>query len=197
VEKHTSSITIKNVPNNDQLRRLKMKTRMLFVLFSVLLISMLATTVVLAEGPVVHEVSVGGPDACEGFGLKPGCDKNFSLSALAYDDGSASGQWTDRWGGGLGGFHADIDCLVVDGNTAWVSGVVTQGVYRDPETGEEFDLAGLAVGTMVRDNGTSANDPADQISYSAFEIDGPPYDVCTAMSEYPLFDAPQGQVKVK
>jgi len=173
-----------------------MKTRML-AFFSILLTSMLATTVVLADSSIIHKVSVGGPDACEGFELEPGCDKNFSLSALAYDDGSASGQWIDRWGGGLGGFHTDIDCLVVDGNTAWVSGVVTQGVYRDPETGEEFDLAGLAVGTMVRDNGTSANDPADQISYSAFEIDGPPYDVCTAMSEYPLFDAPQGQVIVK
>ena len=167
-----------------------MKTRMFYVVFSVLLISVLATTTALAEGPILHSVSVGSPDFC------PGCDKSFSLSAREYADGSVSGQWTDRFSGGLGGFHAVIDCLVVEGNTAWVSGVATKGYYRNPETEEVLNLAGLAVGTMVRDNGNSANDPDDQISYSVFELDEP-FAVCTEKPDYPLFDVLQAQVKVK
>ena len=123
-------------------------------------------------------------------------ENTFSLSAREYADGSVSGQWTDRFSGGLGGFQAVIDCLVVDGNVAWVSGVATQGYFRNPETGEVIDLAGLAVGTVVRDNGASENDPADQISYSIFELDEP-FAICTEKPDYPLFDVPQGQVKVE
>ena len=172
-----------------------MKTRMLTVVLSVLLISMLATTVVSAGGPKTHSVSVGGPDFCAGFDLSPGCDKNFSLVAKEKADVSVAGQWTDRWGGGYGGFHAVIDCLVVDGNDAWISGVITQGVFHDlDDTGEDFDLAGLPVSTMVRDNGTSAKDPPDQISYAWVGDDA--FD-CNAQPEVDLIDAPQGQVKVK
>jgi hypothetical protein len=49
---------------------------------------------------------------------------------------------------------------------------------------------------MVRDNGASANDPADQISYSVFKLDEP-FALCTEKPDYLLFDVPQGQVKVK
>ena len=146
-----------------------------------------------ATGPVVHQVNAGGPDACVFFGfLHPGCDGNFSLVAHEYADGSVSGQYTDRFAQG-DGFHAVIDCVSVVGNDAWVSGVITQGTFTDPDTGEEFDLAGLPVATRVRDNGTSANDPADQISFS-FLGDPTP---CTEHAPYQLFDAPEGQVRVR
>jgi hypothetical protein len=92
--------------------------------------------------------------------------------------------------------HPVIDCLVVEGNVAWVSGVATKGFYYNPETEDYIDLDGLAVGTMVRDNGASANDPADPISYSVFELDEP-FALCAEKSDYPLFDVPQGQVKAK
>jgi len=52
------------------------------------------------------------------------------------------------------------------------------------------------IGTVVRDNGASENDPADQISYSVFELDEP-FALCTEKPDYPLFDVPQGQVKVE
>ena len=135
------------------------------------------------SSPIVHRVSVGGPDACTGLGGKPGCDANFSILAIQFADGTVRGQYIDRFAQG-GGFHAVVDCLNVVGNDAWISGVVTQP--------KEF--AGVPVITRVRDNGTSANDPPDQISFS-FAFD--PRSCSTAPQDLPLFDAPEGQVKVE
>ena len=136
------------------------------------------------RGPLVSQVSVGSPDACEAFGAPTGCDANYSLVANEYADGSVTGEWTDQFGHGNGGFHATIDCLSVDGNEAWVSGVVTY-----PK-----DFAGLPVGARVADNGTSKNDPADQISFSFFGGDAPS---CTEQPDYGLFDLTNGQVIVR
>jgi hypothetical protein len=109
-----------------------------------------------AQGPIVHRVSVGGPDVCSDpqFGLKPGCDANFSLIAIERADGSVTGQWTDQYGP-ADGLHAEIDCLLVQvtpGRTtleAWVGGVVTRPAGQ----------AGHRIIARMRDNGTSANDP--------------------------------------
>jgi hypothetical protein len=156
-------------------------------------VALVLTTMAWATGPVVHTVSAGGPDACVAFGAEhPGCDGNFSLTAIQYADGSVSGQYTDRFARG-DGFHAVIDCLVVEGNQAWVSGVITQGTFTDPDTGEVFDLAGLYVWTTVVDNGTSANDPVDEISFSFIDVVPTP---CTETPDAPLLAAPEGQVTV-
>jgi hypothetical protein len=156
------------------------------VLTMAVALALMLTTMASAASPVVHRVSAGGPDACIAFGFEhPGCDGNFSLHATQYADGSVKGQYTDRFARG-NGFHAVIDCLSVVGNDAWVSGVITSGTF------DGIDLAGLPVATRVRDNGTSANDPADQISFS-FLGDATP---CTVNVPYPLLDTPQGQVKV-
>ena len=155
--------------------------------------ALVLTTVAFATGPVMHRVSVGSPDACVAFGAAhPGCDGNFSLTAIEYTDGSVSGQYTDRFANG-DGFHAVVDCLVVEGNRAWISGVITSGRFTDPDTGEVFDLAGLYVFTSVQDNGTSANDPPDQISLSFIDFEPIP---CTEKFDVDLLDAPEGQVKV-
>ena len=160
-----------------------------------LVLALLLATTASAGGPVVHHVSVGSPDACIAFGAEhPGCDGNFSLTATISADGSMSGQYTDRFARG-DGFHAVIDCVSVLGNEAWVSGVITHGRFTDPDTGEVFDLTGLPIATRVRDNGTSANDPADQISFSVI---GEGFAVpCTDHPDYPLFDTPQGQVVIE
>ncbi len=139
-------------------------------------------------GRVIHRVSVGGPDVCEALGTTPGCDKNFSLVALEGANG-VKGQWTDRFSQatGGGGIHVTVNCLVVDGNEAWISGV------------DDNAPGGFAEWTtMVRDNGTSANDPADQIGFSvpsAFVGD------CNTQFDFEgnglLNDAPQGQVSVR
>ena len=115
---------------------------------------------------VVNQIHVGSSDLCAAFGLNPGCDKNFSLSAIKFADGSVRGQYTDRFGGGGGqGFHATIDCLHVEdygfAKVAWVSGVIQKGL-----TGTD-DLAGQPVRTAAIDWGTSAqDDPSDFISFS-------------------------------
>jgi len=155
---------------------------------TIVLALVLATTAS-AGGRVAHRVSAGGPDACVAFGFEhPGCDANFSLVGIVYADGSMSGQYTDRFANG-NGFHAVIDCVSVVGNEAWVSGVITSGTF------DGFDLTGLPVATRVRDNGTTANDPADQISFSwigeGFALP------CTDQPPYDLFDAPEGQVVVR
>jgi hypothetical protein len=147
-----------------------------------------ATMAWAAGGPVVHHVSVGTPDACIALGFEhPGCDADFSLVANQYADGSVSGQYSDRFANGSG-FHAVVDCLAISGNDAWVSGVITQGRIGD------VDLAGLEVLTRVRDNGTSANDPPDQISFSFIDTVLPD---CTEQPDLQLLDVPQGQVVVR
>ncbi|SRR6266550_8974556 len=141
-----------------------------------------------AKGPVIHHVSAGGPDACEAINgppSHPGCNGNFSLVANVYADGSVSGQYTDQFGHGDGGFHAVVDCVYIVGNIAWVSGVIKEGNLGTT------DLAGVPVLTAVQDNGKSANDPPDRISYSFFTTTR-----CTSHVSLPLFDAPEGQVTV-
>ena len=131
---------------------------------------------------VVHRVTAGGPDVCTGLGAKPGCDANYSLVALQRANGSVSGLWHDQFSQPFGGVHVTVNCLLVAGNEAWISGLDRDGV--------EFT-------TMVRDNGTSANDPPDQIGFtipSVFIGD------CNAQFDFEgngiLFDAPQGQTVV-
>jgi hypothetical protein len=135
-----------------------------------------------AKSPIVHKVSAGGPDACIALGAAhPGCNGNYSLVAKQFADGSVSGQYTDQFGHGNGGFHAVIDCLSVVGNTAWIGGVVTSGTFG----------LGQRVVTEIQDNGTSAKDPPDRISYSYLSN----ISCTTHFNGAPLY-VTQGQVKV-
>jgi hypothetical protein len=138
-----------------------------------------------APAAVVHRVTVGGSDLCQAFGLPPGCDANFSMVASELADGRVKGQWQDTWfGRGVAAvpIHVTIDCIKVVGNEAWVSGVVTGGVFN-----------GVPVITRVVDNGTSQNDPPDQISFIFEDTFGG----CEATPDLPLFDIDTGQVKVE
>ncbi len=137
---------------------------------------------------VEHRVTVGGPDLCDELGLKPGCDANFSLDALQMADGSVKGQYHDQFSfGGLDGYgiHVAVNCLNVAGSQAWVSGVITQSRIAS--------WVGLDAVTRVEDNGRSANDPPDQISFSSI---GTGID-CHDPPGLPLFPVPQGQVVVR
>ena len=167
------------------------KTVLLLVL--VLLVALIAAIPALGARPG-HSVHVGGPDVCAAFGLPPGCDANHSLVAIEHADGSVTGQWTDQFGFGNGGFHAVIDCLEVDGSEAWVSGWITHETISG-----DGSLVGEPVSGRMRDNGTSANDPADQISFSHIGEDGGdhPHGTCDEQPDYEQLDMPQGQVKVR
>jgi hypothetical protein len=152
----------------------------LAALVAVLLLSTAPATF---AGGVTHRVSAGGPDSCQALGARPGCDANFSLSAIQYANGSVTGKFTDRFGR-FGGIHGVIDCLSVVGNEAWASGVVTSGL--------DF-VVGLPYSVRLRDSGTSANQPPDQFSFG--HVDGSAIP-CTAHPDYELLDAPDGQVTV-
>lgn len=116
---------------------------------------------------VVHRVSVGGHDADINPVIGIRADKNFSLIAIEHGDGSVTGQWIDIFGKDLdgnpaGGVHIDVDCLSVVGNQATIGGVITNG------TSQGVDVTGQRALTRVWDNGKSANDPPDEISFSYF-----------------------------
>ena len=130
---------------------------------------------------ILHRASLGSHD----FGiLKPGTDANDSFIAIQYADGSVEGQWTDQFGHGNGGLHIAVNCLEVDGNQAWISGVVTKSSFEED--------VGLTAATRVVDNGTSANDPPDQMAFTRLD---PPFD-CHDRRPMLLFDLAGGQVKV-
>jgi len=143
---------------------------------------------------VIHHVSVGGADACEAFGLPPGCDGNFSLVANMKANGNVRGQWQDTFAGGGEGIHVAIDCMKIIGNGAIVGGVITHG------TSGGVDVSGQYAITAVVDNGTSANDPDDQISFSYFPaIDVFGTEDCSelTLNDFALLNLTTGQVKVK
>ncbi len=115
-----------------------------------------APVALVGQSPIVHRVSVGGPDICTSLGAGPGCDGNFSLLAIQYANGRVTGQLIDQYGS-AGGLHAVVDCLKVQeipervpvALEAWVGGVVTRPTHQ----------AGHRVIAWMRDNGTSTNDP--------------------------------------
>lgn len=140
-------------------------------------------------GPVIHHVTIGGPDVCSGFGAKPGCDANFSLVANQYADGSVSGMWVDRFSQNFGGGGATVavNCLAVEGNVAWIGGVVTKPEWN----------AGTPALVRARDLGSSANEPADRFltlyDPAFFGVSAN----CLDEEFIPLLDAPQGQVVIR
>lgn len=132
---------------------------------------------------VVHRATVGGHDA-DLFG---NTDANFSLVAIEHGNGDVKGQWTDQFGQGEGGIHVTVNCLLVVGNLAWVSGIIKSGNVGG------VDVTGLPAITRVADFGTSKHDPPDAISFS-FIGDPTP---CTAAPPLPLLPMTDGQVKVE
>jgi len=149
---------------------------------SITLALLLLASAARADG-VLHHVSVGGPDQDP----TNHTDANFSLVAIQYGDGSVKGEWTDQFGQGQGGIHVQINCLFVQGNEAWVSGIISSGSFNGA------DLSGLPVVTRVQDNGKSANDPPDAISFSFIGNATP----CTATPNLPLSPMTDGQVTVR
>ena len=160
-----------------------------------------AALVLAATGPaaaagIVHSVHVGSPDLCTFGGEQPGCDGNWSVTALQFDDGTVKGEFIDRWARGVG-VKGKVDCLIVDGNRAWLSGTgyfyengkVTEGVFA----------------VSAKDNGVSVNDTPDLISFTVIGPAGVVPD-CTLWHMY--FQAgydlelrvhllPEGQVTIR
>jgi hypothetical protein len=133
---------------------------------------------------VVNRVSVGGSDQ----DATNNTDANFSLIAIETSDGSISGEWSDQFGQGQGGVQVDVNCLRVVGNQAWIGGIIRSG-----STGVGgVDLSGLPALTRVADNGTSASEAPDQISFTFIGLAVQ----CTALPNLPLLAMTGGQVTV-
>ena len=101
-----------------------------------------------------------------------------------------SGQWEDQFGpgnGAEGGYHIAVDCVSVLGNRAWIGGVITKA-----PAARQADIGTRAL-TSVEDNGTSANDPPDKISYTYSGLST--FFQCQHFS-IPLFPLSGGEVKV-
>ncbi|MTB49950.1 hypothetical protein [Lewinella sp. W8] len=140
------------------------------------------------SGRIIHRVSVGSPDACEALGQPQGCDANFSLIALMHADGTVKGQYHDQFSSGNGGVHVDVDCLIVDGNRAIIGGVIKKGPAEGPYQ------VGTRVVTSVWDNGTSANDDPDAISFT-YSVPGS-CDVY-ANAQFAVLPLTAGQVSIR
>lgn len=143
---------------------------------------MFGVSIEAAAAGVLHTVHAGGSDVCDALGKKPGCDANLSLTAILYDDGSATGQLTDRYSveNGGGGVQGQINCVAVEAygswTLAWVSGVVKGGSAGD--IGQPFlmgliDTNGLGLGSF------------DVVSFPLIGIDQP----CTDESAFVFADS--------
>jgi hypothetical protein len=135
-------------------------------------------------------VTVGSADIDfpPGEGSPPNNDKNLSLIARLGCDGTVTGKLTDAWvSANNTAVHATVDCLVIEGNDAWMSGFVTKAT---PTTIGDF--AGTPFSIRVRDNGTTANDPPDQVGF--LELFGDAID-CMEKPDHELFDL-HGQVQI-
>ena len=82
--------------------------------------------------------------------------------------------------------HVGIDCLVVDGNRAWISGFITQSANN-------LQLIGVPVGWTVLDNGQGADALPDESS-EVFDFSGG--FSCEDMLNLPLQPWPNGNIKV-
>ena len=89
------------------------------------------------------------------------------------------------------GLHVAVNCLVISGNQAVIGGVVTPA-----STGFAAGSVGRFALTSVVDNGTSKNDPADQLSFSSFGFPNDGSFDCTTLTRFTLFNLTNGQVKV-
>ncbi len=139
-------------------------------------------------GPPCAIVTLGGADIDYPPGEGPPTYRGSNLSLIARGcDGAVTGQFEDTLINGIG-VHAQVTCLEIEGDDAWISGVVTK---LTPATLGDF--AGTPISIRVRDNGTSANDPLDQASFFFWNTE----DLCTDRPDYELFNIVAGQVRIR
>ncbi len=103
----------------------------------------------------IHQLTGGGKIDLTAFDLFP---ETYAFSASVDGGGNVRGQAEIRLSDPLVSFHAEVTCLAVSGNSAWVGGVVTQ--TSDPEVTPE----GRQFWLRVQDNGDGDPSNPDRIS---------------------------------
>lgn len=149
------------------------------VLLAVVLIGCLVSPAAFAAK--AGKVRVGTADF---FG--PGGDGNFSLTAQIDEAGNVSGEWQDAFTRNPG-VHMNVTCLRIEGNVAWIGGVITQSA--------DASQVGLTAMTRVVDGGLP-NGGGDYISYTYIFPAGtaPNCNTTFVFDQYPSF---QGSVDIK
>ena len=127
----------------------------------------------------VHSVSGGGKVDLSSFSQSAGIE-TYGFHASIDGNGEVTGEFQATWDDlPAVTFHADVTCLAVAGNDAWIGAVVTQ----------THDPAAWPVGTEgvihVQDNGQGANAPDhDQLGFWGL-INA---SFCETMPEFTPFD---------
>jgi hypothetical protein len=127
-----------------------MRTKFLFIF--VLAITLLTSSVASANRPV-HQVSGGGKFSYEdGF-------ETYGFVIQVDSEGIVSGQGELHVQGSTL-VHFEANCLAVDGNTAWLGGVITR--TNNPD----LLPVGFDITWQLRDNGEGANAEPDLQSWT-------------------------------
>ena len=110
-----------------------------------------------ANAPV-HSVSGGGKVDWSSLTQAAGVE-TYGFTASVDGNGDVKGEFQASWNTPDVTFHADVTCLAVSGNEAWLGLVVTQ----------THDPVAFPIGTQgvmrVRDNGQGANAADDELGY--------------------------------
>ena len=106
----------------------------------------------------VHHVSGGGKVDFSILG-PPNGEETYGFNASVDDAGNVKGEFQATFTRPDVTFHAEVTCLAVNANNAWIGAVVT----------ETHDPVLWPVGTQgvirVQDNGEGANEPPDALGY--------------------------------
>jgi hypothetical protein len=150
-----------------------------------------AVTARLGGGNAVHIVT-GKGSVWYGEPRNQWMDVEFNARQTA--DGSVHGKWHyqfhSRKPGGR--IMAEVVCLSVVGNSAWLGGRAIQAV-NPGNVGKWFGL-------RVVDNGEGANDPPDQMTRSQwFGVNEfMAWDMCEQMpTDHELQDIPKGNIQIR
>ena len=166
--------------------RLKRSVARLMLLGALPLAGLLAQSAPAAPNPVV------GSATGSGHMVRPdGTFRSFSFSARKHADGTVNGELQLNSRGFDVFVHIRIDCLRLDGNTAYMSGVITH--TSNPAEGELGELNRA----IVRDNG-EGHGVVDQVSRIPANPGSVDQRTCVDESAdlFPLRDVQRGNVQV-
>jgi len=127
-----------------------------------------------------------------GSGVRTGSIRHLQFSANAKADGSVSGQYNLTFqGSGNTRVHAEVTCVRVVGDQAWIGGVNKSST--DP------NFVGLESGFRVEDNGQGRGAAADRVSLMILNLaPGGAAAVCAGGFDgiIPLGDIDKGNLQV-
>lgn len=139
---------------------------------------------------VVHSVTAGGQvDYTDVFGSG---HEVYGFTASVDGDGNVKGSFQSHWvsDGGTLRFAMDITCLSVNGNQAWLGGVITR-------SNDDYLPVGFEFRWRVVDNGEGKNAAPDQLSYFLYGGPDTAAGCAGGSANNVLFDWTEGNVQVR